>query len=343
MNNFEYVRAADLSGASRSIAARNGAKFIAGGTNLVDLMKYAVVHPSALIDLNRLDLHQITHLPDGGVRIGALVTNSNLAYHPIISARYPMLSRAILAGASPQLRNKATTGGNLLQRTRCMYFYDTAVPCNKREPGTGCPAKQGANRILAILGTSVQCIATHPSDLCVAMAALSAVVQVCSSSGERIPFADFHLLPGEHPEIETALAEDEIITSVDLPANGFAGNCAYIKVRDRQSYAFALISVAAGLRIEDGIIADAGVALGVVAQTPWRKAELEQVLLIGKPRTVIRGMTSKWHCSRGPRLRRERLQTKASCCSSTLVARGTYNHWIRATAKVDLQAVCCRR
>ncbi len=183
MNNFEYVRAADLSGASQSVAVRNGAKFIAGGTNLVDLMKYAVVHPTALIDLNRLDLHQIADLPDGGVRIGALVTNSNLAYHPVISARYPMLSRAILAGASAQLRNKATTGGNLLQRTRCMYFYDAAVPCNKREPGTGCPAKQGANRNLAILGTSVQCIATHPSDMCVAMAALGAVIQVSSSSG----------------------------------------------------------------------------------------------------------------------------------------------------------------
>ena len=171
MNNFEYVRAADLSGASQSVAARTGAKFIAGGTNLVDLMKYAVVHPTALIDLNSLELNQISELPNGGVRIGALVTNSNLAYHPIISTRYPMLSRAILAGASPQLRNKATTGGNLLQRTRCMYFYDTAVPCNKREPGTGCPAKAGANRILAILGTSVQCIATHPSDMCVAMLA----------------------------------------------------------------------------------------------------------------------------------------------------------------------------
>ena len=284
MNNFDYLRAADLSGASQAVAARGGAKFIAGGTNLVDLMKYAVVHPTALVDLNRLDLHRISDLPDGGVRIGALVTNSDLAYHPMISARYPVLSRAILAGASPQLRNKATTGGNLLQRTRCMYFYDTAVPCNKREPGTGCPAKAGANRILAILGTSVQCIATHPSDMCVAMAALGAVIQVSSSSGQRsIPFADFHLLPGEHPEIETVLAEDEVITSVDLPAIGFAGNSAYIKIRDRQSYAFALISVAAGLRIQDGLIADAGVALGGVAQKPWRKAELEQELLIGKP------------------------------------------------------------
>ena len=225
MNNFEYVRATDLGDAARFANGHHGAKFIAGGTNLVDLMKYSVVHPTALVDLNRLDLHEITDLPDGGVRIGALVTNSNLAYHPQISARYPMLSRAILAGASPQLRNKATTGGNLLQRTRCMYFYDPAVPCNKREPGTGCPAKEGANRILAILGTSVQCIATHPSDMCVALAALGAVIQVSGLSGDRsIPIADFHLLPGEHPEIETVLLKDEIITAVDLPAAGFAGN-----------------------------------------------------------------------------------------------------------------------
>ena len=206
------------------------------------------------------------------------------AYHPVVSARYPLLSRAILAGASAQLRNKATTGGNLLQRTRCVYFYDTAVPCNKREPGTGCPAKEGVNRNLAILGTSVQCIATHPSDMCVALAALGAVVQVTGLSGDRsILFSDFHLLPGEHPEIETALTKDEIITAVDLPATGFAGNSAYIKVRDRQSYAFALISVAAGLEITDGLITRAGVALGGVAPKPWRSTQLERELLLGKP------------------------------------------------------------
>lgn len=284
MNNFEYVRAADISGAAQFVGGHDGAKFIAGGTNLVDLMKYSVVHPTALVDLNRLDLHQVTELPGGGIRLGALVTNSNVAYHPVISARYPMLSRSILAGASAQLRNKATTGGNLLQRTRCVYFYDTAVPCNKREPGTGCPAKDGANRILAILGTSVQCIATHPSDMCVALAALGAVVQVTGWSGNRsIPFADFHLLPGEQPEIETVLAKDEIITAVDLPASGFAGNSAYVKVRDRQSYAFALVSVAAGLKITDGLITGAGVALGGVAHKPWRSAQLEQELLLGKP------------------------------------------------------------
>ena len=284
MNNFEYVRAQDVSGAAQFVASHGGAKFVGGGTNLVDLMKYAVERPTALVDLNRLKLHDITELPDGGVRIGALVTNSDAAYSPTISSRYPLLSRAILAGASAQLRNKATTGGNLLQRTRCVYFYDTAVPCNKREPGTGCPAKEGINRSLAILGTSVACIATHPSDMCVALAALGAVVQVTGPAGDRsIPFADFHRLPGDHPEIDSTLTRDEIITAVDLPATGFASNSAYIKVRDRQSYAFALISVAAGLELVDGLITKAGVALGGVAHKPWRSSQLEQALLVGKP------------------------------------------------------------
>lgn len=284
MNNFEYVRAQGLDGAARFVAGHKSAKFIGGGTNLVDLMKYNVEKPTALVDLNRLALREVTVLPDGGLRLGALVTNSDVAYHPLVSARYPLLSRAILAGASPQLRNKATTGGNLLQRTRCVYFYDTAVPCNKREPGTGCPAKEGINRILAILGTSVSCIATHPSDMCVALAALGATVQVAGTQGNRsIPFAEFHRLPGDQPELDTTLAADEIVTAVDLPATGFAGHSAYIKVRDRQSYAFALVSVAAGLEIADGLITRAGVALGGVAHKPWRNAELEQNLLIGKP------------------------------------------------------------
>ncbi len=284
MNNFEYVRADDLSGAAQFVASHGQAKFIGGGTNLVDLMKYAVERPTALVDLNRLKLRAITELPDGGVRIGALVTNSDAAYSPVVSLRYPLLSRAILAGASAQLRNKATTGGNLLQRTRCVYFYDTAVPCNKREPGTGCPAKEGINRSLAILGTSVECIATHPSDMCVAMAALGAVVQVTGPAGDRsILFADFHRLPGDHPEIDSTLAKDEIITAVDLPATGFAQNSAYIKVRDRQSYAFALISVAAGLEVVNGLITKAGVAMGGVAHKPWRNAQLEQELLVGRP------------------------------------------------------------
>ncbi len=284
MNNFEYIRADNLDQAAQYVAGHAAAKFIGGGTNLIDLMKYDVERPTALVDLNHLALREITDLPDGGLRVGALVTNSDLAYHPSVSTRYPLLSRAILAGASAQLRNKATTGGNLLQRTRCVYFYDTAVPCNKREPGTGCPAKEGINRSLAILGTSVQCIATHPSDMCVAMAALGAVVQVTGPAGARsIPFADFHRLPGDRPEIDSTLASGEIITSVDLPATGFAARSAYVKVRDRQSYAFALISVAAGLVMEDGFITQAGVALGGVAHKPWRNAQLEQDLLVGKP------------------------------------------------------------
>ena len=284
MNNFQYVRAEGLDGAARFVAGHAGAKFIGGGTNLVDLMKYNVEKPSALVDLNRLSMRDVSELPDGGLRIGALVTNSDVAYHPTVSTHYPLLSRAILAGASAQLRNKATTGGNLLQRTRCVYFYDTATPCNKREPGTGCPAKEGINRTLAILGTSVSCIATHPSDMCVALAALGAVVQVTGPGGSRsIPFEEFHRLPGDHPETDTTLAADEIITSVDLPNTGFAGHSAYIKVRDRQSYAFALVSVAAGLEVANGVIAKAGVALGGVAHKPWRNSELEQELLIGKP------------------------------------------------------------
>ncbi len=284
MNNFEYVRAESLDGASRFISGRAGAKFIGGGTNLVDLMKYNVEKPTALVDLNRLSLREISELPGGGVRIGALVTNSDAAYQPVISERYPLLSRAILAGASAQLRNKATTGGNLLQRTRCVYFYDTATPCNKREPGTGCPAKEGINRTLAILGTSVACIATHPSDMCVGLAALGAVVQVTGPEGDRsIAFADFHRLPGDHPEVDTTLQQGEIITAVDLPPTGFVGHSAYIKVRDRQSYAFALVSVAAGLEIAEGVITKAGVAVGGVAHKPWRNQQLEQELLIGKP------------------------------------------------------------
>ena len=219
MKNFQYVRAEGLDGATRFVAGHEGAKFIGGGTNLVDLMKYDVERPSALVDLNRLHLRTITGLPDEGLRHRCFGDKQQCRLYPLVSERYPLLSRAILAGASPQLRNKATTGGNLLQRTRCVYFYDTGVPCNKRAPGTGCPAKEGINRTLAILGTSVECIATHPSDMCVALAALSAVVQVTGPNGDRsVPFSDFHRLPEDHPEIDTNLAADEIITSIDLPA-----------------------------------------------------------------------------------------------------------------------------
>ncbi len=284
MNNFAYVRATDLSQAASVAGEDPGSMFLGGGTNLVDLMKYDVERPSKLIDLSRLDLYDIAELPDGGVRLGALVTNSNAAYHPTISTRYPVLARAILAGASAQLRNRATTGGNLLQRTRCVYFYDVATPCNKRTPGSGCPARFGANRELAILGTSPSCIATFPSDMCVALAALGAKVQVRGPKGARtIPFGEFHRLPGDRPDLDNTLAHGEIITSVDLPPSRFAGHSAYVKVRDRQSYAFALVSVAVGLELSEGTVTNCGVALGGVAHKPWRNPELEQALLIGKP------------------------------------------------------------
>ena len=255
MHPFTYTRATDPNSAVTELADKPQTKLLGGGTNLVDLMKMGVETPNRLVDITRLDLAKVEELPDGkGVRIGALVRNSDLAEHPLIVERYPMLSQALLAGASPQLRNMATTGGNLLQRTRCYYFYDPAFPaCNKRQPGSGCGALEGYNRIHAILGTSDACIATHPSDMCVAMAALDAVVRVQGPKGEReIPFDEFHRLPGEHPEHETNLQPDEIITAVDLPAAGWAKNSQYLKVRDRASYAFALVSVAAALEVADG-------------------------------------------------------------------------------------------
>ena len=279
MNNFQYARAADVADAVRQIAADPAAKFIAGGTNLIDLMKYDVERPTRLIDITHLPLETIEETSNGGLRIGALVPNSDLAYNPRIEKRYPLLSSAILAGASQQLRNMASTGGNLLQRTRCFYFYDTATPCNKREPGSGCSAINGINRINAILGTSDACIATHPSDMCVALAALQATVHVAGPAGERaIAFADFHRLPGDTPQIDTNLAPTEIITAIELPPQGFAANYSYLKVRDRLSYAFALVSVAAALEIEGGRIKEARLALGGVAHKPWRKAEAEAAL-----------------------------------------------------------------
>jgi xanthine dehydrogenase YagS FAD-binding subunit len=277
--NFAYSRAADIADAVRQIAADPAAKFIAGGTNLVDLMKYDVERPARLIDITRLPLRSVEETANGGVRIGALVPNSDLAYHPLIEARYPLLSSAILAGASAQLRNMASTGGNLLQRTRCFYFYDTATPCNKRKPGSGCSAIGGINRINAILGTSEACIATHPSDMCVALAALDATVHVAGADGERtIPFAEFHRLPGDTPHIDTNLKPTEIITAIELPPRGFATNYSYLKIRDRLSYAFALVSVAAAMEIEGGRIREARVALGGVAHKPWRRAAAEAAL-----------------------------------------------------------------
>lgn len=276
MINFQYSRATDIADAVSQIAADPTAKFIAGGTNLLDLMKEDVERPSRLIDISRLPLKAVDERPDGGLRIGALVPNSDLAYHPLIAQRYPMLASAILAGASAQLRNMASTGGNLLQRTRCYYFYDTATPCNKREPGSGCSAVNGRNRMHAILGTSDACIATHPSDMCVALAALDAKVRVIGPGGERgIAFADFHRLPGNTPQRDTNLHADEIVTAVELPARGFAENYTYLKIRDRLSYAFALVSVAAALELDKGTIREARLALGGVAHKPWRDKAVE--------------------------------------------------------------------
>jgi xanthine dehydrogenase YagS FAD-binding subunit len=279
MINFQYARANDVADAVRQIAADPAAKFIAGGTNLIDLMKEDVERPSRLIDISRLPLKDVGETADGRLRIGALVPNSDLAWHPLIEQRYPLLSSAILAGASAQLRNMASTGGNLLQRTRCAYFYDTATPCNKREPGTGCSAIGGINRNHAILGTSEACIATHPSDMCVALAALDATVGVTGPAGTRVmAFADFHRLPEHAPQLDTNLRPDEIVTAVELPAQGFATNYSYLKIRDRLSYAFALVSIAAALELEGGTIKDARLALGGVAHKPWRNTAAEAAL-----------------------------------------------------------------
>jgi xanthine dehydrogenase YagS FAD-binding subunit len=276
---FHYSRANDVADAVRMIAADPSAKFIAGGTNLVDLMKEDVERPSRLIDISRLPLKTVEATADGGLRIGALVPNSDLAYHPLIEQRYPLLASAILAGASAQLRNMASTGGNLLQRTRCAYFYDTVTPCNKREPGSGCSAIGGINRIHAILGASESCIATHPSDMCVALAALDARVRVTGPAGERaMAFNDFHRLPGNTPQTDTNLLPDEIVTAIELPALGFSDNYSYLKIRDRLSYAFALVSVAAALELEGGTIKQARLALGGVAHKPWRNTAAELAL-----------------------------------------------------------------
>ncbi len=267
--------------ASEAVNATDGAMFIAGGTNLVDLWKYNLLHPKLLVDINQLPDHRsITELENGGLRLGALVTNADTAYHPLVETRYPLLSKAILAGASGQIRNMATNGGNLLQRTRCYYFYDPDAPCNKRKPGSGCPAIEGYNRIHAILGASGECIAVFPSDMCVALAALEAVVNVSGKNGERsIPFAEFHRLPGDSPELDNHLQHGELITSVDLPAEGFAQHYSYLKLRDRHSYAFALVSVATALEMDGDLIRDARIALGGVAHKPWRVPEAESVLI----------------------------------------------------------------
>jgi xanthine dehydrogenase YagS FAD-binding subunit len=280
MINFQYARANDVADAVRQIVADPSGKFIAGGTNLLDLMKEDVERPSRLIDISRLPLRSVEETADGGLQIGALMPNSDLAYHPLIAQRYPMLASAILAGASAQLRNMASTGGNLLQRTRCCYFYDTATPCNKRSPGSGCSAIAGLNRMHAILGMSEACIATHPSDMCVALAALDATVHVIGPAGARaIAFADFHRLPDNTPQHDTNLRPDEMVTAIELPARGFAANYTYLKIRDRLSYAFALVSVAAALELDGDTIKEARLALGGVAHKPWRDPSAEAVLL----------------------------------------------------------------
>jgi xanthine dehydrogenase YagS FAD-binding subunit len=279
MKMFDYQRAEGPEQAAASAAVAN-TRFIAGGTNLLDLMKLQVETPATLVDISRLDLAQIEEREDGGLTIGALVSNSDLAADRGVIEHYPVLSRALLAGATGQLRNKASTGGNLLQRTRCYYFYDIATPCNKREPGSGCSAIGGVNRILAVLGTSEHCIATHPSDMAVAMRALDATVITLQPGGDRrrIAIADFHKLPGDTPHIETALAPGELITHVELPPPP-AGRQAYRKVRDRASYAFALVSVAAVIDVRDGRIASAALAFGGLAHKPWRDPAVEGCLV----------------------------------------------------------------
>ena len=285
MNPFTYAVPADADAAVVDIAEGSNARFIAGGTNLLDLMKENLMHPVRLVDISRLALDSIEETGEGGLRLGALARNADTAYHPRVRERYPLLSAAILAGASPQIRNMATNGGNLLQRTRCYYFYDAGVACNKRVPGSGCPAIGGLNRIHAILGASEHCIATQPSDMCVALAALDATVRVQSTLGVRdIPFADFHRLPGDRPQDDTTLAADELITHIHLPAAPqFAAHSAYLKLRDRASYAFALVSVAAALDLApDGTVREVRVALGGVAHKPWRLPQAES-LLVGAP------------------------------------------------------------
>ncbi|AMR32910.1 FAD-binding molybdopterin dehydrogenase [Mucilaginibacter sp. PAMC 26640] len=279
MEPFKFLKVQDSLAALNNTSAPN-TKFIAGGTNLIDLMKLNIETPKQVVDINRLKLNTVEKLPNGGVRIGALVKNSDLAYHPLIKDNYKVLSEALLSGASAQLRNMASVGGNLLQRTRCPYFYNTEFPCNKRIPGSGCPAINGHNRNNAILGTSEACIAAHPSDMCVAMAALGAIINVQGSKGNRaIPFADFHLLPGKTPNLETTLHHGELITSVDLPAINYGAKSHYLKVRDRASYEFALTSAAVILNIQAGKIVKAHVALGGVGTKPWRSDAAERVLI----------------------------------------------------------------
>lgn len=290
MRPFTYTRAKDATSASQSLANNPNARFLAGGTNLLDLMKEDVERPTALVDIAELRLSDIKSITSGsnkgGISLGGLGKNTDAANHPLIRQHYPLLTQAILAGASGQIRNMATNGGNLMQRTRCPYFYEVAMPCNKRTPETGCGAKEGINRMHAIFGWSEQCVAVYPSDMAVALAALDAVINVRNASGQErsIPIADFHRLPGNQPDKDTNLMHGELITSIELPQNRFAEKSYYLKVRDRASYAFALVSVAAALETEGNIIKKARIAMGGVAHKPWRALKAEQAL-IGKEAT----------------------------------------------------------
>ncbi len=286
MRSFKYNKTAESAKAVESVSANPNSAFLAGGTNLIDLMKEDVARPDELVDINRLKLTQIRLVEKGNISIGALAKNTETANHPLIRQNFPMLSQAILAGASAQIRNMATNGGNLNQRTRCTYFYDVTMPCNKRTPGSGCGALEGINRMHAIFGWSDSCVAVHPSDMCVALVALDAIVKVQGKNGKEraIRFAEYHRLPGNTPEKDNNLEHGELITSIELPKNNFANNSYYLKVRDRASYAFALISVAAALELNGGKIKQARIALGGVAHKPWRATEAEK-FLAGKTAT----------------------------------------------------------
>ncbi len=285
MRPFKYTRAADAGSAVRETAASPGTRFVAAGTNLLDLMKEDVERPTQLVDISRLKLSQVRSTA-GGISIGALATNTDTANHPLVRQNHPLLSQAILAGASGQIRNMATNGGNINQRTRCPYFYDVSMPCNKREPNSGCGALAGINRNHAIFGWSEKCVAVFPSDMAVALAALDAVVKVQGTDGKArsIPIADYHRLPGDQPEKDNTLQHGELVTEIEIPKNSFADRSYYLKVRDRASYAFALVSVAAALELKGNTIADARIALGGVAHKPWRAFDAEK-LLKGKPAT----------------------------------------------------------
>ena len=294
MNRFDYVRPETVADAVKALQSANSSA-LAGGTNIVDLLKYNVASPATLVDINRLPLRSMKIAEDGSLNIGALVSNSDIAWSDNVRSDWPLLSSAILAGASPQLRNAATTGGNLLQRTRCYYFYDTSTPCNKRVPGSGCSAIGGVNRIHAILGGSDECIAVHPSDMCVALAALAAEVEVEGKAGPRlIPFEEFHRLPASAPERDNTMEPGELVTSVRLPRFEAGDHHTYLKVRDRLSYAFALVSVAVALEIDDQTIKRARIALGGVAHKPWRDVDAEKMLEDTRPsRQVFEGVADR--------------------------------------------------